>query len=202
MTSAGIYRTISEQIADQLRTEILSGQMAEGEPLPGDKLAKRFGVSRGPIRDALLQLVHEGLLVSQPNSGIKVASGPSERLRPLVVDLRRRIEEFALVNIFDQISEDDVRKWEEVLQQIKDACERRALADLVEHDLEFHRLIIERTGDEALLAIWQPIVVRMMMNYGRHAKLIESWNEHRAILEAVRVRDLEAATKALEANIQ
>jgi len=40
------------------------------------------------------------------------------------------------------------------------------------------------------------------MNYGRHAKLIESWNEHRAILEAVRVRDLEAATKALEANIQ
>ena len=202
MTSAGIYRTISEQLADRLRTEILSGQLAEGKPMLGEKLAKRFGVSRGPIRDALLQLIHEGLLISQPNVGIKVSSGPNKNLRLLVVDLRRCIEKFALGSIFDQITQEDIRQWEEVLERIKDACERGASAALVEHDLEFHCLIVKRTGDKELFAIWQPIVVRMMMNYERHANLIESWNEHRAILEAVRVRDLEAATEALEANIQ
>ena len=70
MSNSTVYRTIREQIVEQLRNEVLSGEIAAGESLREQKLAERFGVSRGPIRDALLQLTQEGLLVAQPNRGV------------------------------------------------------------------------------------------------------------------------------------
>ncbi len=96
MSGPTVYRTIREQIADHIRNDVLSGQLAEGAPLREQDLATRYGVSRGPIRDALLQLTQEGLLVSKPNCGVTVGSGPSDAIQPLIIQLRRAIEKFAL----------------------------------------------------------------------------------------------------------
>jgi DNA-binding GntR family transcriptional regulator len=197
MSSTDIYRTISEQIAQQLRSEILSGQIAEGEPLPGEKLAKRFGVSRGPIRDAVMQLTHEGLLVSEPNVGVKVATGPNEATHRLVIRVRRLIETFALESIFEQLTDEDIRQLSEILERLRAACERDDLLALVGHDMMFHRSIIELTGDRDLMAIWRPIVVRMMLRYSTHQSLMETYEDHRLIYEAIRMRDKKAALKAL-----
>ena len=68
--------TIREQIADHIRADILSGQLLEGEQLREQLLAERFGVSRGPIRDVLLQLTQEGLLISKRNCGVRVGPAP------------------------------------------------------------------------------------------------------------------------------
>ena len=86
-----VYRTIREQIVSHLRTELLTGQLSGGERLREQHLAERFGVSRGPIRDALLQLTNEGVLVARQNRGVNVREMPSETVRPLIVDLRRRL---------------------------------------------------------------------------------------------------------------
>ena len=197
MSSTDIYRTISEQIAQQLRSEILSGQIAEGAPLTGEKLAKRFGVSRGPIRDAVMQLTHEGLLVAEPNVGAKVATGPSEATHRLVIRVRRLIETFALASIFEQLTDEDTRQLGEILDRLRAACERDDLLGLVGHDMMFHRSILERTGDRDLMAIWRPIVVRMMLRYSTHRSLMETYEDHRLIYEAIRTRDKKAALKAL-----
>ena len=158
-----IYRTMSEQISQQLRDEILSGRLPEGEPLLRERLARRFGVSRGPIRDALLKLTHEDLVVSEPNVGVRVASGPSQTMRPLVLRVRREIEAFAFAMIFEQITDDDIREWGEIIEQIRAVCAQGDRVSLVRHDTTFHRMIIERTGDKDLLAMWQPFAVRMML---------------------------------------
>ena len=63
-------RSVREQITDRLRDDILSGRLAEGERLQEAKLAERFGVSRGPIREVLAQLTHEGLVEAKPNCGV------------------------------------------------------------------------------------------------------------------------------------
>ena len=52
------------------------------------------------------------------------------------------------------------------------------------------------------MAIWRPIVTRMVMHYSRHENMAQSYEEHMAILDAVQARDLERAVKALEENIQ
>jgi len=105
---ARVYRTIREQIADRIRTDVLSGRLLEGTSLREQTLARQYGVSRAPIRDALLQLTQEGLLVARPNCGVKVGAASSEEIQPLVVELRRKIEVFALRNAFGKLTEADV----------------------------------------------------------------------------------------------
>ena len=201
MSSPVVYRTIREQIVEQLRNEVLSGEIAEGESLREQKLATRFGVSRGPIRDALLQLTQEGLLSAEPNRGVRVSGGPSLAIQPLVVETRRRIERFALETIFDALTAEDLRSLDEVLARFKTACERGDMKEVVERDLALHRWIVERVGDADLTAMWLQVIVRMRLRYTRHKSLMDSYREHKRVVDAVRKRDRAGALAALEANI-
>jgi len=202
MPSGPVYRTIREQIVEQLRKEVLSGALPEGQALREQPLAERFGVSRGPIRDALLQLTQEGLLVSQPNRGVRVGKAPSAGLQPLIVEFRRRLERHALEQIFDELTPGDLAELAKPLQEFKTACKRQDMAAVVEHDMAFHRWIVERARDADLLAVWLTIILRMRLRYTRHRTLLESFREHQAVWNAMRDKDRALALQALEANIQ
>ena len=202
MPTSEIYRTLPEQIAARLRQDVLSSRLKPGDPLREIDLSERFGVSRGPVREAFRQLTQQGLLVLEPNKGVRVAQNPSVEVRPLVVELRRTIERFVLESIFEQITESDIALWEEILADIRQACERNDLDALTEHDLRFHQAIIQSHDDRDLFALWQPIAMRMMMHYNRLDDIMDSFREHARILDAIRVGDRAAAIDALTANIQ
>jgi DNA-binding GntR family transcriptional regulator len=197
-----VFRTIREQIADRIRADVISGRLAAGSSLREQALAEQYGVSRAPIRDALLQLTQEGLLVAKPNCGVRVASSSGEELQPLVVDLRRRIEVFALREVFGKLTDADVQRMQDTVQRLKVACEDEDLAEIVQQDMALHRCIVEATGSPDLLAMWLPIVSRMLLHYSRHRNMMESYREHAAIVDAIRKKDKKAAIKALTANIQ
>lgn len=202
MRDAELHRTLPQQIADLLRREVLSGKLKPGEPLREIEASQRFAVSRGPVREALRQLTQEGLLVLEPNKGVRVAPGTSASVRPLVAGLRRDIECFVLDALFNSITPADLAAWEAILDDIRDACERGDTDSLVEHDLRFHRALILRHGNHDILALWQPVVMRMMMHYTRFNDLMDSWREHRRILDAIRSGQREEALQALADNIQ
>ncbi len=202
MRDAELYRTLPEQIADLLRQEVLSGKLKPGDPLREIEVSQRFAVSRGPIREALRQLTQDGLLVLEPNKGVRVAPNTSDSVRPLVAGLRRDIECFVLDSLFDSITLADLKAWEAIVADIRGACESGDIDALVEHDLRFHRALILRHGDHDIVALWQPVVMRMMMRYTRFADLMDSWREHRRILDAIRSGRREEALRALADNIQ
>lgn len=202
MPAIEIFRTLPEQIAARLRHDILAGQLQPGDPLREHDLSERFGVSRGPVREALRQLTQQGLLVLEPNKGARVAQNPSVEVRPLVVQLRRTIEVFVLESIFERITDGDLETWDAILRDIKSACESNDLNALTDHDLRFHGAIIKSHDDRDLFTLWQPIAMRMMMQYNRLDDLMESYREHKRILDAIRNRDRAAAIKALSTNIQ
>ncbi|MBY0528342.1 MAG: GntR family transcriptional regulator [Gemmataceae bacterium] len=206
MTARGLIRGLREQIANQLRDDILSGRFEAGARLSETMLADRFGVSRGPIREALVQLTNEGMLVGKPNCGVVVASAAPDSIRELIVPIRRTVETYALRQFFDSITDDDFAAWEELLEQMKKACQKKDYNATVELDVAFHRSLLVRAGQPDLLAIWQTIVARIRMHFRQaHMKMkdpMRIYAEHRAIVDVFRKGDKEAAVRMLEVNIE
>ncbi len=200
-THMEIYRTITEQVAAHLRQDILSGRLKAGQPLREQALSERFGVSRGPIREVFAMLADQGLLVKEPNKGVQVASRPMADVRPLVVDLRKRIETYVLDQVFDRITPRDLQSLDSVLQDMESACRREDPDALMEQDIRFHQTLVGMHPSPDLLRIWEPIMTRMLLEYTRHGDLMESYLEHKRIADAIREGNQEAALEALAANI-
>jgi GntR family transcriptional regulator, rspAB operon transcriptional repressor len=194
------------QIADRLRSDVLSGRLTPGERLNEVKLVERFGVSRTPIREALQQLTHEGLLEGRPNAGVKVASRPPDSIRELVVPIRRSVEIFALRSFFSELTPTDLRLWDEILQRMRAACEAHDYPAIAEQDLAFHRAIIRRAGQKDLEAIWITLIARIRSHFQEtqehdYAEPLEIYEEHARIIGIFRSGNLDDAVAALEDNI-
>jgi DNA-binding GntR family transcriptional regulator len=199
----GLVRGLRKQVADRLRREVLSGELRSGERLREVELAERFGVSRGPVRDALLQLAQEGWLILEPYCGAKVASPAPENILPLIRAQRRMIEGFALRQFFEAITPGDLAAWDEILEKMRQACERADYPSIVLEDIALHLSFIERAGQPELLDLWLPLVARMRFAYAKYYhNALEIYDEHRAIVDALRRRDLKAALVALATNIK
>ena len=194
-------RTTREKIADVLRAEVVSKVLKEGMPLREEALAKRFGVSRIPVRDALLQLTQEGWLVSKPNFGVRVAALPNTDLQPLIVTLRRQIESFALKSMMKRLDEVDLSAMDRIIQDLRVACEKGEVGLVVDADMSFHRFIITSSNTSDLMPLWMPVITRMMLHYSRHANWMESYHEHANIASAIKAGNQKKALALLKANI-
>jgi DNA-binding GntR family transcriptional regulator len=205
MAAGELVRGLPEQIAQRLRNDILSGRLVEGERLSEMDLAERFGVSRGPVREALVQLLHEGMLVKQSNAGVKVAPAAPDSIRELLIPLRRTIETYALRVCFHELTAKDFRAWEEILQRLQFACQQRDYAGTAEQDVALHRSILVRARQPDLLAVWQTMVARIRRHFreshANYADPMAIYEEHRALIDAFRTGDLEQAVQALARNI-
>lgn len=194
--------SLPEQIAAQLRREILSGQLEAGTALLETPLAQRFGISRGPIRDAFLALTKEGLLVARPNIGVKVAPPPSEFKRSVIVSLRRDIECAAVGSWVREPAPGVLKRLDDNLRDFERACRANELGTVAELDMEFHRILVEAAEAGALVDLWLPVISRMYLRYSRHRRLIESYREHLAIVKAIRADAGETALERLRTHIQ
>jgi GntR family transcriptional regulator, rspAB operon transcriptional repressor len=205
MTTRNLIRGLREQIVDRLRNDILSGQLAAGTPLREAGLSHRFRVSRGPIREALQQLTHEGVVVAEPNRGVRVAPAAPDSIRELVVPIRRTIEVYALRLFIDTISDNDRALWEEHLRLLKVACERGDYAAIAEQDLALHRSFLQRAGQQDLLAIWSVLVARVRCHFRENSLTYDDpmtiYAEHRTLIDAIGQGDTEAAVKELQEHI-
>jgi DNA-binding GntR family transcriptional regulator len=198
-----LIRSLREQVADRLRHDVLAGELPPGAHLRETELAGRFGVSRGPVRDALLQLAQEGWLVLAPHCGATVASPAPEPILPLIRAQRRLVERFALRRFIKDITPDDLAGWEDILEKMRAACEKEDYPAIVLQDIALHLSFIERAGQPELLDLWLPLVARMRFAYAKYYhNALEIYDEHRAIVAALRRRDLKATLKALETNIK
>ncbi len=198
--------SLREQIAERIRNDVLCGRLAEGEPLTEAKLVARFGVSRTPIREALQQLTHEGLLEGRPNAGVKVAHRPPDAIRELVVPIRRRVETFALRSFFSDLNEADFDQWNRILAALRAACEAGDYAAIAEQDIEFHRSIIRRAKQRDLESLWASLLARVRSHFWatqrrNYSEPLEIYEEHARIIDAFRSGDIETAVTALENNI-
>ena len=193
-------------VAEKLRTEILSGILEENTPLREMQLAKRFDVGRAKVREALIILSNEGLTYSKHNFGMRVAKFSNDAIDNLVIPLRRTVEIFALRQYFHEINSNDLSSWEDCLKKMKNACLEDNLQKIAECDIEFHRLIVERSNIVDLISIWNLLISRVrghfMRNYHKYRDPMEIFFEHEAIFSMFKTGKLESAIQILESNIE
>ena len=193
--------SMRQQICEAVRAEVFAGEMTNDQPVREQPLAKRFGVSRGSVRDALLQLSQEGVLIYSPNRGVRVSSPPSDTEFRLYAKLRKEIEGHCLDVCMDQLTEEDDRNLTNLLATLEDSCRRADLSTITETDLAMHRYWVSRASRE-LESVWLSITVRMLIAYTLLEDYMQCYQEHAAIVEAIVRRDLKAAKKAVNENIR
>jgi DNA-binding GntR family transcriptional regulator len=201
-------RSTREQIADQLREDVLSGRLQSGDRLSEVSLAERFKVSRGPIREALSQLTTEGLLLVKQNCGVTVAPPPPEPIRELILPIRRTLEVYALKQVFSRLTAADFQAWDDMLFQMERACRQRDVNLYPQLDIALHPYIIERADQPDLLAIWQGIVNRLRAHFWETVRVASEQNDlmrlhthHVILIDAFRSGDKTTAVRALNEHI-
>lgn len=193
---------VRDQIANHLRSEIITGELAPNQKLTEEVLARRFGVSRGRIRDVLLELSKEGLLVARANKGTSVNAVAAPDLQALLVKMRLQIESYAVKKVVRQAEPEAIAALQEACHALALCLDKGDFAEATRADINFHRLIVAAAGGDDLVNLWQPVIMRMRMNYQRIHSVDQFLGEHEAILKAIRKGDEKAAIDALKANIR
>lgn len=195
-------QTVREQVTRALRDELVAGNFEGGHVLREVELAQRLGVSRGPVRDAFLQLSHEGFLAYVANRGVTVRHPPVKKNRDLIVSLRVQIEVFAVKSGLDEIDEEGFERIAVALRELKFACGNDSAAAVARCDMAFHEAVLLACGAEDFLEVWRQLCAKMLMAYSRLHDYGEVLEEHQHILDALKSKNKQEVIKALKENIR
>lgn len=166
-------QTFGARIADELRKAIFAGDIPPGSSLIETALAEQFGVSRGPLREAIRQLIDEGLLVQVPFTGTRVTELSETAIRE-IYSLRTTLETFAFRLVWDRR---DPRFREELLQRqaaLLEAIDAGDELECIRRELHLHSLVYETADHKLLLEIWNGLKGRLQLylasNYLAHGR--------------------------------
>jgi DNA-binding GntR family transcriptional regulator len=198
---AGVQRTVlREQVKELLLERILSHAYAPGERLVETRIAQELGISQAPVREALRDLESLRFVESAPFRGTWVRA-VSDRELAEMYPIRAALEEVAARVAAERLGGDVT-----ALERERDAMAKaRSLREQVEHDAQFHRIIVEASGNGRLLELWESLQVeartiitalRVEMDAAEVAAL------HDSIIDALRRRDAAAAGREIRRHVE
>ena len=195
------YATTPDLIAESLRDEILRGEIPPGQPLRQEELAERFGVSRLPVRDALMRLEAQGLVHVFPNRGAFVISLSPDEVRE-IYEMRILLEGDLLERAVPRMSDED---WRRIDAASAESVRTANGPEWVEGDWKFHRALYEPAGRTRQLAMIEQLrgtVARFWTVRSALPDRASEWlADHDAIVEAGRARASVAARRRLESHL-
>lgn len=196
-----------ERIAEQLRADILSGDLLPGTRIRQEELAERFGASRVPVREALRILVHDGLVTSVANSGSWVSQLTLAECEEVYL-MRERLEPLLLRYSAPRLTDEDLEELTRIAGRVEAASTAGDVDGFLQADREFHLASYayadtQQLGDlitklwnttapyrRAYVATWTPELRRLAND------------EHNILIETLRDRDLDEAERVLSGHIR
>jgi DNA-binding GntR family transcriptional regulator len=146
------YQTIQEIVYAQIRSQILSGELKPGQTINQKDLASAMGVSRMPIREALLKLDAEGLITVYPHRGAVVSAITLEEFNE-IYRIREELELLAVEWIGNNLSAVELPKLTEAFSRLREADMQGDVPKRMDAVREFHFLILDLCGRTHLLGI-------------------------------------------------
>ena len=194
---------LREQVKELILERILDGTYRPGERLVETRIAAEFGTSQAPVREALRDLALLRFVESEPFRGARVREVSQEE-HVEIYPVRAAIEEVAGREAATRL-DGEVELLGAEIDAMHRAADASDLHAQVEHDVAFHRLIVEASGNRILLETWlslgieaRTIVTAMRAGLDGH----EIAERHRPVLEALRARDPELAGTTLRRHVE
>jgi DNA-binding GntR family transcriptional regulator len=200
--------TLNRAILREQVKEILLQRILDGEYKPGDRLvelqiAQEFGVSQAPVREALRELEALGFVESEPYRGSRVRAITKAELTE-IYPVRAALEEVAARAAAERLA-GNVEALGAELEAMHVAAEKGDLYEQVQHDVEFHRLIVEASGNHVLRDVWKSLRIEartlisaLKADIGGH----EIAEMHRPVLEALAEGNAEKAGLLLRKHVE
>lgn len=148
--------TMKHQIYQILKKEICDGNFPPGQWLQEKELAEKLNVSRSPVREALKQLVDEGLAIEYPNKGVFVKEFTVKDIEE-IYEVRILLESYAIKNSVKTITTSNIRELMEILHVLTKQYENNDLASYIETDTQLHQYIITLGGNSIVSDIYRRI---------------------------------------------
>jgi DNA-binding GntR family transcriptional regulator len=202
---APLTRNASSAATELIRQAIIDGRLPPGRRLKEEELARELGISRTPVREALLMLHAEGLVDAAPNRGAAVRSHSVKDLDDLY-QLRAVLEGYATRRAATRLSD-------ETIGGLRASCERfdglldalAEMTDLVQENLLFHQTILDHAGSERLTSMVRqvielPLVYRSYVWYSPEQQRISA-HYHRQIVRALEQRDADRAELIMKEHV-
>ena len=199
--------TLADSVFNQLRIAIVKGELPPGSKVNEPQLSKQYGISRGPLREAIRRLEGCKLVEITPNIGAKVVSLNIRQIIE-IYEIRESLEGLACRLAAEEASKEDCRSLRDLLtnheQQIQ--SENGRLYYQKEDDLDFHYLIVQLSGNSRLFNLLCDELYHLLRLYrvqtsSSPSRPVQAFKEHHQIVDAIENGDGELAELLMRRHV-
>ncbi len=193
-------QSLREQIYLYLRDGMQTGELAPGATLNLNEISNKLGISKTPLRDALIQLEAEGFVSILPRRGVMVNKLTLEDVREYY-DILGALEASVVLDVFHQITPDHIGRMKQLNQDQKTALAREDHENYYRLNLEFHGVFLDLGANKTMLRLITPLKQRLY-DFPRHRYNVD-WEksncaEHDLFIEFIEAGDREGAARFMK----
>ncbi len=201
------HPSLKESAYHLIKDKLLNLKIDPGSRIREDFIAEEISMSRTPVREAISQLVSEGLIKSIPRKGLFFIDLSPEEINELI-DVRCALESLAVTLCIDRIDEDVERRLEEIIVSAEKGLAKEDYETCNEMDSLFHKEIAWSTGNQKLIQYLEEIedfmcIARSLEKKTKaKQKSMRSVEQHRRIFNSIKARNKKEAREAVIENIE
>jgi DNA-binding GntR family transcriptional regulator len=192
-------KSLREQVYEYLRDEISNRKLLPGATININEISQQLGISKTPLRDAIIQLEIEGFVTILPRRGVTVKKLTLQEIKDSY-EIVGALEGSIILNDFDKIDRSHISRMEKLnARQIK-ALNRKEYDSYYKLNLDFHNVFLDLSGNNSLKSIVRPYKQRLY-DFPRRG-YIEEWElsnckEHDQFIELIKKKDRLGAAEIL-----
>ena len=200
-------RRLVDRVYERLKEAIQDGRIKPGQRLVQDALARQLGISRSPVREAIVRLGQEGFIHLEPHRGA-VVRPITDREMDQIYQVRQLLEPFAAAEASAHATDEEIERLAEVQRQAKQQQDALNPSDVFWVNGEFHRVLVAPCRNEVLVgllaSLWErQVTFRAFAMYAeQHGAVDHMLSEHQAVLDAFRGRRRERVRTLVDDHIR
>ncbi|MCD6420027.1 MAG: GntR family transcriptional regulator [Synergistetes bacterium] len=198
-------RSLKVEVLERLKELVIGGTYLPGKKLVIEEIAREFGVSITPVREALHHLAAQGFVELQPHRGFVVKELGKKEIEDLM-ELRLCLEKLGARLFIQRNDKGCMEELEGCVRGMRRLVESGSVDDMVVANSKFHRIIIEGSGNKELSNVISLLGEKLhrvrILSLHAPNRLKESFKEHMAIFDAIVSKDIAAAELAVEEHIR